>query len=322
MIEVVDISGWSYENKEVSGSKEKRWYRHPHSNELVLFKLPISYTNENWTLLTEVSGETWAEKIASEIGEIIGITTQKVEIGSLALTDESTSYYGIEPRKIPSTKVIYGSLCYSFLEEGKESLIEGADMIMEIDETYDRKELKGQSKIYNYDLLERLFSEHNMLDDLFRMIVFDTLIGNTDRHQDNFGIIRNEITGVQRFSPLYDNSSSLGRELPTRNVELMLRDPQMFSSYLYGSRSSTLIRWETEWTRKRLNIFELFDKVFSFRSEVVEQLKLIKNLDDNILKRIMEQIPEEVMSPQHRRFVYQLIKSRRDYLEKRYLGGI
>lgn len=34
--------------------------------------------------------------------------------------------------------MIYGALCHSFLVEGEESLVEGADMIMEYDFTYNR----------------------------------------------------------------------------------------------------------------------------------------------------------------------------------------
>lgn len=322
MFEVVDITGWVYENKEVSGSKEKRWYRDPITNELVLFKLPISYSNDNWQLLNEVSGETWAEKIASEIGKIMGIPVHRVEIGCIKLNEESINYYGIDVRKVSESNEIYGALCYSFLMEGNESLIEGADMIMDIDETYDRKELRGQNEIYNFNLLERLFSNHNILEELVRMIVFDTLIGNTDRHQDNFGIIRNESTGIQRFAPLYDNSSSLGRELPVRNVEMMIRDRQMFNAYLFGNKSTSLIRWEVEWTKRRLNIFEFFDKVVQLRPFVLRHLKVIRRLTDKELQHVLEQIPDKVMSSQHKVFVESLLKNRRDYLETRYLNEL
>ncbi|WP_462410395.1 hypothetical protein [Neobacillus sp. Marseille-QA0830] len=39
---IIDISEWKFVNKNVSGSKEKRWYRSILNNQLALFKLPIS----------------------------------------------------------------------------------------------------------------------------------------------------------------------------------------------------------------------------------------------------------------------------------------
>lgn len=50
MYNIFDISDWNYENLNVSGSKEKRWYRFPDTNELVLFKLPVSLTSSTWKL--------------------------------------------------------------------------------------------------------------------------------------------------------------------------------------------------------------------------------------------------------------------------------
>lgn len=246
----VDISSWKYENINVSGSKEKRWYRSLDTNQLALFKLPISMTSDSSIGLGESTGEVWSEKICSEIGNYIGFPTHNVDIGALVIDDEAIEFYGLNGKGVQSGDKVFGALCWSFLNEDKDSLVEGADMIMDFDETYDREILQGKREIYNFDLLYRLFGENNILDHLFQMIIFDTLIGNTDRHQDNFGVIRDEETGQQKFAPLYDNSSSLGREMNEERIKLMLRDQKMFDSYIFGNKSSTLIRWEKSWTKK------------------------------------------------------------------------
>lgn len=48
-----------------------------------------------------------------------------------------------------------------------------------------------------------------------RMLLFDALCGNTDRHQDNWGLVfpRGEGGTEARLSPCYDNGTSLGYEL-------------------------------------------------------------------------------------------------------------
>jgi len=148
MYQIVDITGWHFEDIYVSGSKEKRWYRIPDSNQLVIFKLPVSITSDTSQVSNEFSGEMWAEKIASEIGNILGISTHKVDIGSIKVDDEIIGHYRLRPEKL-SSGIIYGALCHSFLIEGVESLVEGADMIMELDYTYDRNNLRGEKEIFS-----------------------------------------------------------------------------------------------------------------------------------------------------------------------------
>lgn len=51
-------------------------------------------------------------------------------------------------------------------------------------------------------------------------LLFDALIGNTDRHQDNWGLIftRTEQVARCRLAPLFDNGTSLGHERFTDRV--------------------------------------------------------------------------------------------------------
>ncbi|WP_368222114.1 HipA domain-containing protein [Bacillus velezensis] len=313
----VDISSWKYENINVSGSKEKRWYRSIDTNQLALFKLPISMTSDSSIGLGESTGEVWSEKICSEIGNYIGFPTHNVDIGVLVIDDEAIEFYGLNGKGVQSGDKVFGALCWSFLNEAKDSLVEGADMIMDFDETYDREILQGKREIYNFDLLYRLFGENNILDHLFQMIIFDTLIGNTDRHQDNFGVIRDEETGRQKFAPLYDNSSSLGRELNEERIKLMLRDKKMFDSYIFGNKSSTLIRWEESWTKKKLNIIKFYENVKKAHpQEINKHLSNVETLTDEVIGSIISKVPSIVMSEPKKELVNKILRTRRDYLVK------
>lgn len=309
---IIDISKWDFENKNVSGSKEKRWYRSPQNNKLALFKLPISLTSDTWTILEESSGEVWSEKICSEIGAVIGFETHRVDIASLDITPDVVDYYGITKEKVENKMKIYGCLCWSFLKEEEESLVEGADMIMEFDETYNREDLQGEKEIYNFDLLFRTFNKYDEIEELYKMVIFDTLIGNTDRHQDNFGVIRDEKTGKHRFAPLYDNSSSLGRELPIQRVQLMLKDENMFQSYI--RKSSTPIRWGADWHKKRLNLFDLYFRVKNKYPQIQNYIHHIEALNNQCIVKIIDRIPSTVMTDSHKELVYKILVTRRDKL--------
>ena len=66
----------------------------------------------------------------------------------------------------------------------------------------------------------------NVIDYLNKMIVFDFIIANEDRHYNNFGFIRNSKTlQFEAISPLFDNGSSFGFDKiaddikPFKNIE-------------------------------------------------------------------------------------------------------
>lgn len=313
MHRIVDLYGWKYEDLTVSGSKEKRWYRIPESNKLVLFKLPITLTSETSKDINEITGEMWSEKLASDIAEILGFNVHKVDIASLDIDDEAISFYGLDEEKIRDVEIIYGALCHSFISEGLESLVEGADLIMEFDNTYNRKLLRGNVEVYSYQLLLRLFDKYNCIEDLYKMIIFDTLIGNTDRHQDNFGMVKDEVTiRPLSFAPFYDNSSSLGRELTTQRIQLMLKDNQMYNSYIFGKKSSPQIKWGDINHSTKLNFFEFLKRVKLLTPEIRKYDGIVAQLTDAKIDMIIEDIPEIVMSKLHKEFVNKLLKYRRD----------
>lgn len=315
MYPIIDITLWEHADIYVSGSKEKRWYINPQTNQLHLFKLPVSLTDDNWKVVGENTGEMWSEKISSELGLALGLDIHLCDIARLKLNEESIQYYGINMEKTEGQE-IYGALCTSFLLEQEESLIEGADMIMEFDRSYDRSKLKGEHEVYSYDLLWRLFSNYNELDYLYKMIVFDTLIGNTDRHQDNFGLIRNEWTNELRMSPLYDNSSSLGRELPSSKIELMFKDPRMLEAYLFNKKAASLIKWGNIESFEKLNAFELLKRIREVNPQITSYMKNLELLTDDRIENIINQVPEVVMDELRKRFVSTVLQKRRNAILK------
>jgi hypothetical protein len=97
----------------------------------------------------------------------------------------------------------------------------------------------------------------------------------------------------------------------------MLRDENMFNSYIFGNKSSTLIRWESSWTKKKLNIIEFYDKVKSLHPrEINKYLSNVEKLTDEVLRNIIYNVPPIVMSEQKKELVSKILITRRDYLVK------
>ncbi|WP_157721916.1 HipA domain-containing protein [Tumebacillus avium] len=289
MYEVFDVTTWEVSRFVVSGSKEKEWRICPDTKRFGLLKFPVSVLADDWEEGQGYTGEAWSEKIASEIGKMIDVPTHDVEI----------AYY----------KQTHSSLCWRFLDPDVENLEEGADLINPFDPTYDRNSLIGQKVKYNLELLYQVFESNEILPHLFDMIVFDALIGNTDRHQDNFGIITTNET--KRFAPLYDNASCLGRELKLDGIHEKMSNPHSFENYI--KRCTSLIRLGN--SKKRTKHFQLLEAVLdSYKESARQSFQKVESLDNNKIDKILHAVPTQVMHEDTKSFVNKVLTTRRDII--------
>lgn len=108
---IIDISDWKIdETRNASGTREKYWLVNPETEELYLFKLPKQGT-----------GEIWAEKVASEVGKLLGLDMMDVSL---------VRYKSRE-----------GLLLRNFVKYGEEELFDGGDLLKTIVEDFDPSSL-------------------------------------------------------------------------------------------------------------------------------------------------------------------------------------
>lgn len=186
--------------QEVMGSKPKFWCQPNDEEGLWLFKFPQAG-----------SGQHWAEKIAAEVASRLGISHAAVE---LAVCGRRR-----------------GSASKSFTE-GKYQLHHGNE-ILALTMAYDQDKQFGQSDhtLDNvFSALDSTFVRPAAADAAKRgfaaYVVLDAVIGNTDRHHENWGLLVEPTdTGPRGFlSPTFDHASSLGRELRDEKRASRLRD--------------------------------------------------------------------------------------------------
>ena len=170
------------------GSKRKFWFRRE-DGVRCLFKFP-----------RHDFGEHWAEKIAAEVADLIGVRHAEVQLARFGdvLGTQSSAFAEPEWLRV----------------HGNEVMVEGIP-------GYDgsRGSGRGDHSIRNIaSAVSRWAERHDrdpqaILGELASYAILDGLIGNTDRHHENWMFFYHPERRSYQLAPSYDHGSSLGREL-------------------------------------------------------------------------------------------------------------
>ncbi len=277
-------------NHEDMGSKPKFWFRH--EDTMWLYKQARKNT-----------GEHWAEKVSSEIAELLGLPSHKVRLAS----------YEGKP----------GCAVRNFLGK-RETLIHGNELLSGTVKGYDKEKWRGQSD-HNFNnivtALENAFPSNQArkrASFLFvGYMVLDALVGNTDRHHENWGIIQSptENSGYQKKSPLrkmaptFDHGSSLGRELLEDRALRLLDDPDALQRYIHKARGGIFRDSNQKRGMSPLSLVNLIAEQYAdFFQPWREKLE---KLPDDFAHPLLDKLPESCMSQTSKRFALAfLAKSR------------
>ncbi len=277
------------------GSKPKFWFWY--QGELWLFKQARPNT-----------GEHWAEKIASEIALQLGLPTHDVRIARF------------------DGKM--GCACRTFLKKN-EILVHGNELLAGAIKGYDKEKQRGQSDHHFKNIVntvEKWFPEGKFRKAMSLRIVgyflFDALVGNTDRHHENWGMLLKPVVipkgekdpgEFMRFrvtlAPTFDHGSSLGRELLDDRANQLLADPKGIQRYI---RKATGGIFENEQARKGLSPIALAEMLAAEYPDLVKPwIKRIAALPDDFAEPLLKGIPASCMSQPSREFVLAFLSESR-----------
>ena len=152
----------------------------------------------------------WCEVIAYHIGCLLGVNVPKA-IPAIRKVNGKTVYGAL----------IEWFLSYSVNEGQKQTLWHGGEWMKAIRPDYDTAKGK-QHNLENVLTICKILTR-NYYEYWLKTLFFDSVIGNTDRHHDNWGFIFDSSESVPpkkykcKLSPVFDNGTSLGHEILENN---------------------------------------------------------------------------------------------------------
>lgn len=267
---------------EALGSKTKFWFRRD---------------NQDWLFkeVREGTGEDWAEKVAAEVAHLVGVPAATVELAEF------------QGRR--------GCASLSFVDRrAGEGLIHGNEILAGMVLGYDRGKRFHQSDhtLENIQLaIQRLFPEKaihdGVLTTLAGYLVLDALIGNTDRHHENWALLLQQVSndaGVNlmlRVAPSFDHASSLGRELQDAKRFNLLRSDAV-GHYARNGKGAIYLATFDRHGANPLRLVEFGARRFpAYFLPAIRQLTQVAPPD---LRRVLDCVPANRMSDASKDFAY------------------
>ncbi len=166
MADFYDISSWNDKPwYQTGGTRNKVIVENPSNQKDYYFKTSLKRKQKDYKY------EFWSEIIASEVGRFLGFNLLRYDIAY--------------------NKGEIGCISESMVTEGVNKLTEGMNYLTGYDTTYNPED-KDSHKQYTFQFIKKTLEYYRLgssIENIIEIIIFDSIIGNGDRHQENWGII-------------------------------------------------------------------------------------------------------------------------------------
>ncbi|MDP9249133.1 MAG: HipA domain-containing protein [bacterium] len=241
-------------------------------------------------------GELRSEVCASAIGRLFGFPVQKTWLcvipqhKSLGLKHKFGVLIQLDVRRQRDTR------------RGKfrEDLLHGADLMSQINKNFGKaKNLKEKRKLYTLDLaveaIRNYVSKHKgseiLWEQFFELLVFDALIGGTDRHYYNWGVLEMADSGkFLRLAPAFDNGVSLLWKMEEYRSQFL----QDLLSQNFTRRAEAMFKKPHEGKYTLFEVLEELYKIKEYKNSGIARkiLDRISKITEPRMRYIIDKTPE------------------------------
>jgi hypothetical protein len=291
-----DFSSWIVYNgaSEGSGRSEKVWLQNPDSEEIGLFK----YAK------TKKTTDNFSECIAYKLAMLLDFPCAQYEIGNY--------------------KGRLGSMSYNIKKEPGAIINEGIKYIYLLYPNFNVDTLIDQESgsYYSIEMIEDVLKQHwYLFQDFIGIMVFDFLIGNSDRHQSNWAII--EYHDELKLSPLYDNSSSLCAYLAEGDIDSYIGKDKLRWESLIDNKSKSRIRIKKidEKAPTHIQVIEYLLKNYYDEASVYIN-KIFSKLNEETINNILNFYIEDGLSEKRRFLIQKFLLAKINLLKELFIREV
>jgi len=283
------------ENREPLGSKKKLWFR---DRVAATPRLLFKFNRPN-------TGEDWSEKIASELAQLLGVPHTTVELASFQ--DER------------------GAALVDFTDNERFALVHGNELLESLNASYPKQKRYG-TKSHTVDTVSTALEHFQVglpdvptelpsaVKDAFGLftgyLLLDAWIGNTDRHHENWGVLRRRDQPGQPLvlAPSFDHASSLARELGDGRRTDKGNPKQGTPVERYAKRAASAF-YVSDGSGRQLTTWEAFAEAAARRPKAAKAwLARLSAISAHTVKAIVDAVPASHMSDTAKAFACALLE--------------
>jgi hypothetical protein len=284
---VIEVPSDALTETEDLGTKVKFWF-HDTELGLCLFKK-----------IRPETGEDWSEKIAAELCELLNLPHANYELATC--NDERGT---ISPSFIPENGSLFlGNEVLSQVVSGypQDEDSPSQHTVAQVVDTLNGSSLGLPQNWIPPDGIT------NAVEVFVGYLLLDAWIGNTDRHHENWGVVRLE--GQTYLAPTYDHASSLGRTLKDQERKNRLKTKDKgYSVQAYVEKGTSCLYSEVR-DAKPLKIYDAFCHAAKLCPHAANVwLDKLSTISTDKTLALFQMIPGERMSPTAIEFAQQILE--------------
>ena len=229
--------------------------------------------------------ESCSEKMSYEIAKVLGYDCARIELA----VDHNN---------------VVGILNYLFIDRSEKVHYDAKDFL--------NSNGRNMKEYHTIDNIKGFLDKLNpkLFADFLKIMVFDALIGETDRHSENWGITID--SKGYRISCLYDNGCNLLREFKDLQLANQYYDGlKEFDHYIKRAESYIY----KPGSNKRFKLFDLIEYLYeNYPKLIKKEILNLNNLSDDKINEIVNAIPDCLLTDKHKAYIIRYLIERKKIL--------
>lgn len=269
-------------------------------------------TPRKWPAYIAKVGHKWypnesiTEHLLTRIGQLLDLKMARSSLRSAHGQIRFLSRYFLSPKQ----NLVHGTEIFA-------GYLEDEAFVKEVERAGADRDLFTFQFVHKAIRSEFPDQESSILEAYTRMLVFDAIVGNNDRHHYNWGVVVHpHPEHTPYFSPIYDSARGLFWNDPEEKLQGIEQDPDpnrlpaFLDRYIKNSRPKT--GWEG---KNNLNHVSLIGNIY--KDYPVLRPALVNLCDPRLVQKMQEVLDSEfnlLMSALRRRMILRCLQRRLELL--------